>query len=105
MATKKETNEKIIATTSSVVETSTIVTPEQTKRKSVPVQEKVSESEKDNSPVIMVSWRKDGKRKTRTYTCSDLKIITDKEETFLTATNKTKVHVSLEATVINIEEH
>lgn len=77
-------------------------TKEEQLRTNSPVIEKTKQEEKDTAPSIIVSWLDSaGRRITRIYACSELKINEYTSETLTKSGKKTIVNVNLEASVID----
>lgn len=86
------------------VETTVLETKEQTSRTSPVILEKAKDLEKDTAPSILVHWTDPaGKRHTRTYTCAEVKITENKNETMTKSTKKTNLFISIEAQVLESE--
>lgn len=86
------------------VETVKVKTKEQAERTTPPVVEKSKDAEKNNAPVILVSWTDaGGKRNTYTFTCAEVRISTDKSETLQRSGKKTTVNIAIEAQVLEMD--
>jgi hypothetical protein len=86
------------------VETVELKTKEQVSRSSPAVIEKAKDAEKDTAPVILVHWTDPaGKRHTKTYTCAEIKVVENKNETMTKSTKKTNLFITLEAQVIETD--
>ena len=65
------------------------------------VQEKVKKDEKDNSPVLIVSYNDpNGKRITKQYTCDRIEMTENRGRTLQKSGTKTNLDLYIEATVI-----
>jgi hypothetical protein len=100
--------DKTVATVSNgsteIVETVKVTTKEQSERLTLPVIEKSKEAERNNAPVILVSWTDaNGKRNTYTFTCAEVRIVTDKSETLQRSGKKTVVNIAIDAQVLEMD--
>lgn len=99
-----KTTTAVTLDTVEVTEKTQVSTKEQQTRTSAAVMEKSKNSEKDTAPVILVSWTDaSGKRNTYTFTCAEVRIVTDKSETLQRSGKKTTVGISIEAQVLDMD--
>lgn len=99
-------DEVVLTTDDSEVTKTVVQTADDAERKEKgrnTVMEKSTESEKDNAPIVIVTWTDtQGRRRTKQFTCANLSLSEHKSESFTKATHKTVLDISLEAQVIEV---
>ena len=100
----KEELAKLTASSEDSTETeeTTLETVGAAKRGNKPVvQEKASRDEKDQGPVIIISWTENNRRKTKTFTCDKIQLEEVKQQS-LGGTTKTVLDINLSASVLEV---
>ncbi len=102
-----EATKTVEATAQSSTQASSVVvkTDEQVARKSAnrpAVVEKSSDKEKNEGPLLIISWTENGKRHTKQYTCAEFHVNEITSKTFLKSGTKTTIDITIEAQVIEV---